>query len=167
MAAVLSPLLAKIGAGGLFTTLGQIATIASPVLGVASAIQGNKAAKEQAAEYSREARETRVNASIAAERQRRAARVAQSRDRTALAEGGALSGTALGVLDQNAVAQELDALTVAYQGEQQARGADFRAKQARKSASPLNIFTAAVQGFNQIDPLNFAAYGGAGAPQVR
>lgn len=142
--------------------IGAVASAAPVVLGVTSAIQGNRAAKEQAAEYTREAREQRITSSIAAERRRREARLAQSAARTSLAEGGALSGTSLGVLDQNAVAQELDALTVQYQGEQAGRGSEFRAAQARKSASPLNIFTAAITGFNQIDPLNFKPNGGAG-----
>jgi hypothetical protein len=159
----MAELLVTLGASsGFVSTIGKVASIAGPVLSVASAIQGNQAAKQQAAEFSRQAREERVSASIAAERRRRAARIQQSRDRVSIAEGGALSGTSIGLLDQNAVAQELDALTVEYQGEQAGRGADFRAQQARRSASPLNIFSAAVQGFNQVDPLNFAPYGGAG-----
>jgi hypothetical protein len=159
----MAELLLTLGASsGAIKTIGTIASVAGPVLGVVSAIQGNAAAKEQASEFSRQAREERVTAGIAAERRRRAARVQQSRDRVSLAEGGALSGTSLGLLDQNAVAQELDALTVEYQGEQAGRSADFRAQQARKSASPLNVFSAAIKGFSQIDPLNFAEYGGAG-----
>ena len=67
-------------------------------------------------------------------------------------EGGALSGTAFGVLKQNAAIQELDALTVTYQGEQQAMTSEARGRASR--VSPLTIFTAAIGGLNNIDPLN-------------
>jgi len=135
-------------------TIGTIATIAGPVLGVMSAITANAAARQQGRELDRQGREERVVAGIEAEQLRRKARQQQSASRTAMAEGGALSGTSLGVLDQNAVAQEMDALMVEYRGEQRGQSADFQAAQARKSASPLNIFTAAVDGFNNMDPLN-------------
>jgi hypothetical protein len=69
-------------------------------------------------------------------------------------EAGALAGTGEGVLEQNAVAQELDALTIEFQGEQRARSAEYQAAQARRAASPLKIFSAAISGFSQMDPLN-------------
>lgn len=141
------------GAGGA-ATIGTVATIAAPVLGVVSAISGNAAARQQGREFDRQARDERVVAGIEAEQARRAARQRQSAARTAMAEGGVLSGTSLGVLDQNAVAQEMDALMIEYRGEQRGQAAEFQAAQARKSASPLNVFSAAVSGFNSMDPLN-------------
>lgn len=146
-------LAAMFGAGGA-ATIGTIATIASPILGVASALSGNAAARQQAREFDRQSREERVAASIEAEQARRAARQRQSASRAAMAEGGVLSGTSLGVLDQNAVAMERDALMVEYRGEQRGRAAEFQAAQARKSSSVLNVFSAAVEGFNSMDPLN-------------
>lgn len=152
----MATLLLAMGAGaGTAATIGSIATIAAPVLGVMSAISENRAAKEQASEFERQATEERVAANINAEKSRRDARQRQSASRTAMAEGGVLSGTSFGVLDQNAVAQELDALTIEFQGEQRGQSAEFQAAQARKSASPLNVFSAAVEGFSSMDPLNF------------
>jgi hypothetical protein len=139
---------------GTAATVGTVATIAAPVLGVMSAVSEVKAAKEQTAEFGRQATEERIAANINAEKFRRDARQEQSRARTAMAEGGVLSGTSFAVLDQNAVAQELDALTIEYQGEQRATGAEFQAAQARKEASPLKVFSAAVEGFSEMDPLN-------------
>jgi len=136
------------------STVSSIASIAGPVLGVAGAIQGNREAKAQEAEYSRQALEERLMASIGAARERRAARQRMSAQQTAFIESGAVGGTAVGVLEQNAVAQELDALTIEFQGEQRARGALFEARQAKRKASPLNVFGAAIEGFNQMDPLN-------------
>ncbi|MGL4310285.1 MAG: hypothetical protein ACRCSU_07335 [Paracoccaceae bacterium] len=157
----MAELVAVLGLGAKATgILSSIATIAGPVLGVAGAVQGVAEGGKQAAEYSRQAREERVMAGIQAARMRRAARQKQSADRTAMAEGGALSGSAFGVLEQNALAQELDALTVTFQGEQAARGLEFQAKQSR--VSPLTIFSSAVEGFSSMDPLNLAPNGGAG-----
>ncbi len=161
------PLLAGLGgtgaAAGTLGTLGQIATIAGPIVGVASAVAQNKEARAQGAEHTREAREARVHASVEAARQRRESRIRQSADRTAYMESGAYSGTASDVLMSNAAAFELDALTTEYQGEQAGRSADFAAQQARRSASPLRVFSAAIRGVSQIDPLNLAPYGGAGS----
>jgi len=141
-------------------TIGTVATVASVVLPVLGAVKGNKEAKAQASEFTRQATEARVASSIEAEKLRRKNRIKQSSDRVSFAEGGALSGTAFGVLDQNAVAQELDALTVEFRGEQQGTSADFQAQQARKSASPLNVLTAGIGALNQVDPLNLPSGGG-------
>lgn len=144
---------AAAGAGAL-STISTVASVASPVLGVVGALQAAGEAKAQKAEFERQATEERLFASIEAEKVRRDARQRASAERAAFIEGGAFSGTAQGVLEQNAVAQELDALTVEFQGEQRARGAEFQAQQAGRAASPLNVFSAAVEGFNQFDPLN-------------
>ena len=149
----MAPLIPLLGLGaGVAATLSTIATVAGPVLGVMGAIGGLQESAAQSAEFTREATETRVMSGINAGKLRREARQKQSRDRTAMAEGGALAGTGAGVLNQNAVAQELDALTVEFQGEQRAKGADFQAQQAKGSV--LDVFSAAVTGFNDMDPLN-------------
>ena len=142
---------------GTASTIGTIATVASPVLGVMGALANAQAKQEQKREYEREAAETRIMASVEAERMRRQARQTQSRARTSMAEGGALSGTSFGVLDQNAVAQELDALTVEFQGEQRAKGAEFKASQVKSGF--LDVFSSAVSGFSQMDPLNLTPGG--------
>ena len=140
-------------------TVGTIATIAGPVLGVMGAIQGQKEGWQQVAEHERAATETRVSAGVEAEKARRSFRQSQSRDMVAMAEGGVLSGTSFGVLEQNAVSQELDALMIEYRGEQAGKAEDFRAKQAKPN--PLDVFSAAVSGASSFDPLNLAPGGGA------
>jgi hypothetical protein len=151
----MAELLLAVGAGAkTVSTIATIAEIAAPVLAVGGAVQGIQEAKAQEAEFEREATESRLMAGIEAERMRRDARQRQSAERAAFIEGGAYSGTAQGVLQQNEVAQELDALTVEFQGEQRGRGAEFAASQAARAASPLNVFSAAVGGFNDFDPLN-------------
>ena len=151
----MAPVLLALGASaGTVATVSTIASVAGAVLPAIGAIQGNKEAKQQEAEFSRQATEQRLFASIEAERTRKAGRQRQSAERAAFIEGGAFSGTAEGVLEQNAVSQELDALTVEFQGEQQARSSQFQAAQAGRAASPLNVFGAAIQGFNDFDPLN-------------
>ena len=151
MAALLPLLGASTGA---MAGLSTIATIAAPVLGVMSAISGISEAKQQSAEFKRQATEERLMSNINAEKMRRESRQQQSRDRTAMIEGGVMSGTSLGVLDQNAVAQELDALTVQFTGEQRATGSEFQAQQARGATGPLDVFSAAVTGFSSMDGLN-------------
>jgi hypothetical protein len=149
----MAQLLAVFGAGsGAMAGLSTISTIAGPVLGVMSAVARVAEGNRQAEEYNRQAREERVTASIQAARQRRDARVRQSRDRTLMLEGGALSGTAADVLRQNKVADEMDAMTTIYSGEQRGRSSEARGRASR--VSPLTIFSAAIEGFNQIDPLN-------------
>lgn len=149
-------LLALGASGGAVSTISTIASIAAPVLGVVGTISQIKAAKEQEAELERQGKEQRIMASVEAERARREARFRQSRDRTAMLEGGALSGTAEGVLEQNAVAQELDALTVEFRGEQQQRASQFAARQAGRRVGVLDVFSSAISGFSQVDPLNIS-----------
>jgi hypothetical protein len=145
--------LLALGAGsGAMATASTIATIAAPVLSIAGAMQKIGEGRQQEAEFKRQATEERVTSSIRAARMRRDARLAQSRNRTAMAESGALSVSGEGVLKQNAVAAELDALTVQYQGEQQARSSEARGRASR--VSPLTVFSAAINSFNQMDPLN-------------
>lgn len=149
--------LLAMGAGG----MGGAASVLGPVLSVFGAISEVQAANEQAAEHKREATEARVAGHQEAQQQRKASRQRIARDRAAQIEGGAYSGTALGLESQNVAAMELDALMLEYRGEQAGKAADARAEQAKRSASPLKIFTAAVDGFTNFDPLNLAPGGGA------
>lgn len=146
---------------GTASTIGAISTVAGAVLPVMGAIADVQAGQAQAAEHTRAAAETRIGAGVDAERMRKHSRLLQSRDYVSTAEAGALSGTGLGVLDQNAVAQELDALMVEYRGEQGAKGSEFQASQPR--AGYLDVFSSAVGGFTRMDPLNLAPGGGAKA----
>lgn len=141
-------------------TIGSIATIAGPVLQVAGAISAVQAGQAQAAEHERAAIESRVAGSYDAERMRRHSRVRQSRDFASMAEGGAWSGTSLDLFEQNAAALELDALNLEYGAEQRAKGSDFQARQSRTGV--LDVFSTAITGFSNMDPLNLAATGGAG-----
>lgn len=149
MATLLTALGASAGTVGAVST---ITSVAAPIFAIGSAVAGYQESKQQAAEFSRQAREERVTSSIKAARVRRDARIRQSRDRVAMLESGAATGTALDVLKQNAAMDELDALTVQFQGEQQARGLDARARASKKS--PLTIFSTAIDSFSQMDPLN-------------
>ena len=148
--AQLLPLLGvgKAAMGGLST----IATIAGPLLGIAGAASRVAEGNRQAGEYNRQAKEERVSASVRAARMRREARLSASRDRVMMLEGGAYSGTAYGVLRQNEASAEVDALTTIYQGEQAALGSEARAQASR--VSPLTIFSAAIEEFSDMDPLN-------------
>lgn len=159
--AALVPMLG-LGAGAT-AGLATAATIAGPVLNVMGAIGQMGEARAQGREFERQATEERVVAGVQANQMRRNARQEQSRSRAAMAEGGALAGTGQAVLDQNAMAMEMDALMMQFHGEQRGRSADFAATQARRGANVLNVFSAAVEGFNQMDPLNISPYGGAGS----
>lgn len=149
----MAQVLGLLGVGKAATaTLSTISTIAAPVLSVAGAVSGVQAGKAQQAEFNRQARDERVTASIRGARERRTARIQQSRDRLTMLEGGSLSGTAFDLLRQNQTATELDVMTGIYEGEQRARSAEARGRASRKS--PLTVFSAAIDGFNQVDPLN-------------
>lgn len=149
----MAQLLLGLGAGsGAMAGLSTIATIASPILGIMSAVAQVQEGKAQEQEYLRQAREERVTASIHAARERRKSRIQQSRDRLTMLEGGALSGTAFDMLRQNATADEMDARTVMFEGENRAKSAEARARASR--VSPLRIFSAAIDGFSRMDPLN-------------
>jgi len=138
--------------GGAMAGLSSVATIAAPIIGIAGGISRFAEGNAQAAEYERQGKEERIMAGIQAAQLRREARQRQSRDRVAMIEGGSFTGTGEGVLFQNAVAQEMDALAVEFQGEQRGRAADFQARQSRGNI--LDVFTSAINGFNQVDPLN-------------
>jgi len=157
----MAQLMLAMGTGaGAMSTLSAVSTVAGAVLPVMEALQKGAERREQAGELERSAIEKRVMAGIEAAKVRREGRFRQSRDLVSMAEGGVLSGTSYDVLDQNAVMRELDALTVEFQGEQAGKADDFRAGQYRKS-NVLNVFSAAVEGFSSMDPLNLRSDGGA------
>ena len=133
-------------------TLSTIATIGGAVIPVLGAVASVAEGKAQSAEFDRQAQEQRVSASVQAARALRDARVRQSRDRVAMLQGGSFSGTAFDVLSSNQAVDELDAATIIFQGEQAARGSEAQAQASK--VSPLKIFSAAVQSFSQVDPLN-------------
>lgn len=153
-------MLAMGASAGAASAVGAVSTVAGAVLPIMGALQQGRERQKQAAEFERSAAEKRVMAGVEAAKARREGRFRQSRDLVSMAEGGVLSGTSLGVLDQNAVMRELDALTVEFQGEQAGRADDFSTSQYRKS-NVLNVFSAAVEGFSSMDPLNLAPNGGA------
>lgn len=153
-------LMALGGSGAAATGLGTAATVLSPILSIAGALSEISAAKEQAAEHEREAVESEVSANRQAAIQRRRDRQRRAAERAGQIESGVYSGTALDLEVQNYLAAEQDAMMIEYQGTQAGKSARFRAAQARRGASPLKVFTAAIQSYNQFDPLNLSAGGG-------
>lgn len=101
-------------------SVGQVLSVVGTVAGAASTVAGgiaeSRQQKAQASVIEQQGRNEAIQRGIEAENMRRQNRVRQAAARASLAEGGSLSGTAFGFLDQNAVAQEVDALTVEYQG---------------------------------------------------
>jgi len=154
-------LLAMGAGGGTLGTIGSIASVMAPVLSVAGAISDVNAGRQQAAEHERAGRESEYAANVQADMERRATRQRMASERAGQIEGGVYSGTALGLEEQNFLAAEHDALMIEYNGTQQRQSSEFRAAQARKSASPLRVFTAAIDGFSNFDPMNLSAGGGA------
>lgn len=146
-----------------------IGTAASVAMSVATPImQGrNQAAvaKANAAFMEQEAKDRAVRGGIEAERVRRRARMRAAEQEAGAAESGVLSGTSLDLLDANSVAFELDALTTAYNAENEARTLRGRAAVTRAEAS--NMRTGGLAGgigagigrasdlYSAIDGLNF------------
>lgn len=111
-----------------------IVTMAAAAVQAVGAIQQGRAqaasykSAAQAADYN--ATMARLNAGVAGEQanaaeeqQQRQFRALQAKGVVAAAESGAgLDGSNLDVLKQNAVANELDALTIRYEGQMKARG---------------------------------------------
>ncbi len=119
-------------------------------------------AQAQAEEHERAGIESQVSANKQAQLERRRYRQRLAAERAGQIESGVYSGTALDLELQNYLAAEEDAMMIEYSGSQAAKSSAFRAAQARRSATPLKLFTAAIDGFRQFDPLNLAADGGAG-----
>lgn len=157
--ATLTALGMSAGAAG---TVGTVATVLGPVLSIAGAMAEVSAARAQAEEHEREGIESQVAANYQAQLARRHHRQRMASERAGQIEGGVYSGTSLDLELQNYLAAEQDAMMIEYGGVQAGKSAAFRAQQARRSATPLTVFTAAIDGFRQFDPLNLAAGGGAG-----
>lgn len=172
----MAPLL--VAAGMSASMAASVASVASVVATVASVgtavavpvIQGKQQQKMDEANAQRlrqEGRQRELEGSIAAERQRRQNRAMIARQAAGQAEAGALSGSSLDLLDANTVALEMDALTVAYQGELQGRSLndragllDFQGRQAGQAglaAGAGGLLSSAGRGLANFDPLNTPA----------
>lgn len=111
-----------------------IAVVASTAMSAVGAIQQGAAAaaqgrsQQQAQQYNaivkqQTATAARQQAGAREEQQRRGARQLMGQQRAALAQAGiGMGGSALDIEEQSAVRAELDALTIAYEGDLQARG---------------------------------------------
>lgn len=111
-----------------------IAIVASAAVSAAGAVQQGMAAsaqgraQQQAQQYNavvkqQTATAARQQAGAREEQQRRMARQVLGQQRAALAQAGiGMGGSALDIEEQSAVRAELDALTIAYEGELQAKG---------------------------------------------
>lgn len=104
-----------------------IATVASSAFSAVGAIkQGNaaKAAADYNAQVARNnAEAARQRATAQAERQERQARIRRGQNiARAAASGVALEGSALDLFEDNAIEEELDRLSILYQGEVDATG---------------------------------------------
>jgi hypothetical protein len=115
-------------------TIATVAMVASTAVSAAGAIQQGQAqaaqgrAQQQAQQYNavikdQNARLARQQAGSREEQQRRQSRQLMGQQRAALAQAGiGMMGSALDIEEQSAVRAELDALTIAYEGELQAKG---------------------------------------------
>lgn len=130
-------------ATSLTTIVTNVALLASAAVSVGSTIASannqSAMAKAQARYREQEARDRAVAAGIAAERRRRQYRLAQAEQAAGAAEAGVLSGSTLDLLDANSVAFELDALTLQYNGMNDARALRSSAGLLRADAG--NIMT--------------------------
>lgn len=100
----------------------------------AAAQRGNAAALDQQAGQERAA----ANANEQRQRTRNQIILAQRRTGTG-ASGFTSDGSGLDVLEFEARQTELDALTIRYQGEVNARGLEFQAGQARRAATASTV----------------------------
>lgn len=115
-------------------TIATVAMVASTAVSAVGAIQQGAAAsaqgraQQQAQQYNaivkeQNARLARQQAGSREEQQRRQARQILGQQRAALAQAGiGMMGSALDIEEQSAVRAEMDALTIAYEGELQAKG---------------------------------------------
>lgn len=150
--------------------MGALATplmIASTVLGARGAMQQGDAAKQQAysqaAQLDAAAGQDRASAQRSAAEQRRQARLAQSA--LMARAGGAASDAGVVSLDAGIAGEgEYRALTALFQGEEEARGKEFAAANARatgdaaKRAARTKAFSSILAGGSTL----FDKYGGGG-----
>ena len=109
----------------------EIAMIAGAALSAAGAVQQGNAAKQSAkfnaAVANNNAIASRQNASANAKRQAREARQRAGTNRASAAASGVYGGSAFDLLEDNAMEEELDRLTIIHQGELQAQGLEASA----------------------------------------
>lgn len=138
MAAAALPVLGM--SAGTASTIGTVLSAVSTVAGVVGQIQQSRAAESSA----------RYNAALAEQNRRIALQQAKADERTqrrsalrragsaraaAGASGLTLEGSALDILEDNAVEEELSALNIRYQGQLRARGFGTEASLERSRAA--------------------------------
>lgn len=148
------------GLGSLGTILGVVQMGLEFVGGMQQASQAKKIANFNAAQMEENARQERMMGSVQASRERRRNRAVLASQTASFADAGALSGTAYGALDQSAVNQEMDALTLEYQGylrglnlENQAQVTRYEGQQ-RANSIRAGAIGGALGGIMSFDPLN-------------
>lgn len=135
--------------GGSTVTLGTALSAAGTIFSAVSSISQGQAAKASgnynAALYERNAQIAEQNARVQEDRQRRLATQRMGANRAAIgASGVSLEGSPLDILEANAAQEELDALTIRWNGLNEASG--MRASGALQRAQGSN---AARSGFMQ------------------
>lgn len=109
----------------------EIALIAGAAISAMGAIQQGNAAKGAAKFNAQVANNnaiaSRQNAKAGAKRQAREARLRAGTNRANAAASGTYGGSALDLLEDNAIEEELDRLTIIHQGELQAAGLEASA----------------------------------------
>lgn len=118
----MAPALVAIGVGAAYAeAIAAVATVVTTAVSVAGTIASSQAQaktqKRNAALMDKQARDRAIAGQMAAEKRRRTNRLMIAEQTAGMAESGMLSGTSLDLLDQNSVALEMDALTVAYNAE--------------------------------------------------
>ncbi|MEL6278482.1 MAG: hypothetical protein AAFR28_06305 [Pseudomonadota bacterium] len=124
-------------AGTIGTVLSAIATIGGVVSSVAGARNQAGVLEAQAASADAQASSVEAAGGREAALMRRRARLQQSKEQATFAQSGSLSGSAFGVLDQNAVYDELDALTTVYNASQSAQDLRHGASVTRAEAGQV------------------------------
>lgn len=143
----MATLLGAVGVGAV--TAGYISAAASAIsvaMAVATPImaaqQQKKEMKQNAMLLDQQARDKAVAGQMAAEKARRRNRQIMAEQTAGAAESGALSGTSLDLLDQNSVALEMNALTVAHNYE--VSGAADANKAARLRADSKGVMAGGI-----------------------
>ncbi len=145
------------------TTAASLASaVATPIV---QARNESALAEAQAAFQDQEAKDRAVSAGVAAERHRKRVRAQQAENEAGAAEAGVLGGSSLDLLDANSVAFELDALTIEYNGRNDAKALSDSAALRRADAGNIRAGgtigavgtgVGRAPGFiNAIDGLNF------------
>lgn len=108
-----------------------VATLAGTAMSAVGAIQQGSAAKNaasfNAAVANNNAIAARQNAAASAKRQQREARLRAGANRAAMGASGVEGGSAYDLLEDNAMEEELDRLTIIHQGDLRAAGLEASA----------------------------------------